>query len=137
MKPAGYSSSPLWKKLGYKTGLTVFLQNPPADYHALLLLPAEMTVKWQPGLLPGTSFVHAFFKDLATLQHKLPTYRAAIARDGVIWVSWPKKASGVPTDISEDRIRECALSLGLVDIRVCAVDETWSGLKLMIRKELR
>jgi hypothetical protein len=137
MKPAGYSSNPLWKKLGYKTGLTVFLQNPPADYHVLLVLPAEMTVKWQSAPLPGTSFVHAFFKKLATLENNLATYRAAIARNGVIWISWPKKASGVPTDISESRIRECALALGLVDIKVCAVDATWSGLKLVIRKELR
>jgi hypothetical protein len=96
-----------------------------------------VTAKWQTALLPGTAFVHAFFKEQATLRRKLPTYRAAVARDGVIWISWPKKASGVLTDISEDKIRQCALGIGLVDIKVCAVDETWSGLKLMIRKELR
>lgn len=81
--------------------------------------------------------MHAFFEELATLRKRLPSYPAAIASDGVIWISWPKKASGVLTDISEDKIRQCALAIGLVDIKVCAVDETWSGLKLMIRKELR
>ena len=83
------------------------------------------------------SFVHIFSDKAAVLQTKLAKLRRQIAPDGVIWVSWPKKSSGVPTDIVEDLIRDIALPLGLMDIKVCAVDEVWSGLKLMIRKSKR
>jgi len=82
-------------------------------------------------------FVHTFAREAAALRQKLVSLRRAIAPDGVVWVSWPKKASGVPTDITEDTIRKLALPLGFVDIKVCAVDETWSGLKLMIRRTER
>ena len=82
-------------------------------------------------------FVHLFEREARALRAKLNSYRKKIAADGVLWVSWPKKSSGVPTDITEDTIREVALPLGLVDIKVCAVDEVWSGLKLMVRKEKR
>jgi len=82
-------------------------------------------------------FVHVFTSESAALQKHLGSLRREIAPDGVVWVSWPKKASGVPTDITEDTIRKLALPLGFVDIKVCAVDETWSGLKLMIRKTER
>ena len=85
----------------------------------------------------GMSFVHIFSDKAAVLQTKLAKLRRQIAPDGVIWVSWPKKSSGVPTDIVEDLIRDIALPLGLMDIKVCAVDEVWSGLKLMIRKSER
>lgn len=134
---AGYSSTPLWKKLGYKTGLAAFVQNPPADYSALLELPAEVAVTWVPKFKKGLLFVHLFVISADALGNTLGKYRAAIAPDGVVWVSWPKKSSGVRTDLTEDRIRELALPLGFVDIKVCAVDDVWSGLKLMIRKELR
>ena len=82
-------------------------------------------------------FVHVFAREAASLQKQLGILRRTIAPDGVVWVSWPKKASKVPTDITEDRIRAVALPMGFVDIKVCAVDETWSGLKLMIRRTER
>ena len=135
--PAGYSGTPLWKKLGYKTGQSVFVHQAPRNYSALLQLPADVKVTWAPKFKPGLPFVHLFVTDFADLGTRLAKYRNAIAPDGAVWVSWPKKSSGVPTDITEDRIRDAALPLGFVDIKVCAVDDTWSGLKLVIRKELR
>ena len=134
---AGYSSTPLWKKLGYKAGLSVFTDNVPPGYIKLLELPADMTVTWLMRPDKGVGFIHVFSKDATELRKKLTAYRRQIAPDGVVWVSWPKKSSGVATDITEDTIRTIALPLGLVDIKVCAVDETWSGLKLMIRKSER
>jgi hypothetical protein len=135
--PAGYSGTPLWKKLGYKTGQSAFVHQAPRNYSSLLQLPADVAVTWAKQFKPGLSFVHLFVTDLADLRTRLAKYRNAIAPDGAVWVSWPKKSSGVPTDITEDRIRDAALPLGFVDIKVCAVDDTWSGLKLVIRKELR
>lgn len=133
---AGYSSTPLWKKLGYKTG-EAFVDDAPPGYARLLGLPSDVVVTWLTRTERGMGFVHVFSTDAAALRKKLAAYRRQIAPDGVIWVSWPKKSSGVGTDITEDTIREIALPLGLVDIKVCAVDETWSGLKLMIRKSER
>jgi hypothetical protein len=134
---AGYSGTPLWKKLGYKAGLSAFVDQPPRDYSALLQLPADVSVTWVPKFKAGLPFVHLFATDLGNLRTRLGQYRPKIAADGAVWVSWPKKSSGLPTDITEDRIRDAALPLGFVDIKVCAVDDTWSGLKLVIRKELR
>ena len=134
---AGYSSTPLWKKLGYKHEMDAAVDGAPANYVALLQLPAEIQVEWQPRAKPGVAFVHLFCRDAATLKKKLEVLRKQIPPDGVIWVSWPKKASGVQTDITEDTVRACALPLGLVDIKVCAVDDVWSGLKLTIRKSER
>ncbi len=134
---AGYSGTPLWKKLGYKTGMDAYVDGGPGQYLALLSLPADVTVRWLPRPKPDLKFVHLFATAAAALQTKLKTYRTKIAPDGVVWVSWPKQASQKPTDITEDRIREIALPLGFVDIKVCAVDETWSGLKLMIRRTER
>ena len=134
---AGYSGTPLWRKLGYKNGLSVFLDQPPPHYRELLALPAEFAVAWQPRFREGLAFVHVFVKSSAELSRKLRIYRESMAHDGVLWISWPKKCSGVATDVTEDRIREFALPLGLVDTKVCAVDEIWSGLKLVIRKEQR
>lgn len=133
----GYSGTPLWKKLGYKTGQSAFVHQPPRNYSALLQLPADVSVTWAPKFKAGLSFVHLFVTGFADLNTRLAQYRNAIAPDGTVWISWPKKSSGVPTDITEDRIRDAALPLGFVDIKVCAVDDTWSGLKLVIRKELR
>jgi hypothetical protein len=134
---AGYSSTPLWKKLGYKAGSRALVDCAPAGYIKLLELPSDVTVTWLARAEKGMGFVHVFSKEAAALRGKLAALRRQIASDGVIWVSWPKKSSGVATDITEDTIREIALPLGLVDIKVCAVDETWSGLKLMIRKTER
>src|ERR1043166_4877333 len=134
---AGYSGTPLWKKLGYKDGVTAYVEGATKKYVNSLELPSDISVKWVECARKGISFIHLFTKKKSELKTKVQTFRKFIAPDGVIWVSWPKKSSGVETDITEDVVREVALPLGLVDIKVCAVDETWSGLKLMIRKELR
>jgi hypothetical protein len=134
---AGYSGTPLWKKLGYKPGMVAHADGAPGHYRSLLALPAEVKVTWAARARPGLGFVHLFTGEASVLRAKLQAYRGTLAPDGVLWVSWPKKSSGVRTDITEDTIRSVALPLGLVDIKVCAVDGTWSGLKLMIRKELR
>jgi len=109
----------------------------PSRYHALLTLPREIKVTWLAKPKRDMEFVHVFTASVAELKETLRRFRRVIAPAGVIWVSWPKKSSGVPTDITEDVIRDVALPTGLVDIKVCAVDEVWSGLKLMIRRELR
>jgi len=134
---AGYSGTPLWKKLGYADGLRAFLIDAPAGYVSLLRLPPEIKVAWQARAPAGVRFVHLFATEASVLRRHLTRLRTGIAPEGVIWVSWPKKASGVATDITEDTIRSIALPTGLVDIKVCAVDDTWSGLKLMIRKSER
>jgi hypothetical protein len=134
---AGYSGTPLWKKLGYKDGMAALALGAPSRYHALLTLPREIKVTWLAKPKRDMEFVHVFTASVAELKETLRRFRRVIAPAGVIWVSWPKKSSGVPTDITEDVIRDVALPTGLVDIKVCAVDEVWSGLKLMIRRELR
>ncbi len=134
---AGYSGTPLWKKLGYREGTTACIVGAPEGYAGMLALPFGMSVDWSERASTRTSLVHLFATSESALKTKLRSLRKAIAPDGVIWVSWPKKSSGVATDITEDVVRQVALPLGLVDIKVCAVDEVWSGLKLVIRKELR
>ncbi len=132
----GYSKTPLHRKLGLKDGMLAIVINPPANYHSLLGPDAPDT-HWSGGPIDRHEFVHCFSKSRAELDEFLTIGRHAIAGYGMIWVSWPKRASKVATDITEDAIREIALPMGLVDIKVCAVDEVWSGLKLVIRKELR
>lgn len=134
---AGYSQTPLWKKLGYKAGTRAFIADPPASYRKALALPADQPVAWVTARAEAPDFVHAFFTRGAELKRHLARYRWWIVPHGTIWISWPKKRAGVATDITEDTVREHALPLGLVDTKVCAVDDTWSGLKLVIRKELR
>jgi hypothetical protein len=134
---AGYSSTPLWKKLGYKTGIEAAIDGGPPRYVAMLELPSEIKIHWMTAPKEGVAFVHVFCREAQVLKKKLARLRKLIAPAGVIWISWPKKASGVQTDITEDVVRSCALPLGLVDIKVCAVDEVWSGLKLVIRKSER
>jgi hypothetical protein len=131
---AGYSGTPLWKKLGYASGTAALVQGEPADYRRILELPSGTEVKWLKAPEKGMGFAHVFELKSAALRAAL---RRQIAPNGVVWVSWPKKASKVPTDITEDTIRDVALPMGFVDVKVCAVDETWSGLKLMIRKTER
>src|ERR1700678_99132 len=134
---AGYSGTPLWKKLGYKPGIASFVDGAPVQYLSLLELREDVPVTCLARPKPGMGFAHVFATRASVLRAKLRSHRGRIAPDGVLWVSWPKKSSGVATDITEDVIRSVALPMGLVDIKVCAVDGTWSGLKLMIRKELR
>jgi hypothetical protein len=134
---AGYSGTPLWKKLGYKADMSAYVDGGPENYRPLLDLPADFRVRWLTRPKSDIEFVHLFATSASELKAKLKSYRAKIVPDGVIWVSWPKKSSGVKTDIIEDTIRDVALPMGLVDIKVCAVDEVWSGLKLVIRKKKR
>src|SRR5437667_26653 len=134
MQTAGYSGTPLVKKLGIAAGMRVHLRYAPTDYdNTLGALPDEVEVVKQ---LKGTlNFIQLFVTERNVLEDELPDCLEALDRDGMIWISWPKKASKVRTDITEQTIRDVALPLGLVDIKVCAVDEVWSGLKLVIRKE--
>lgn len=136
MTPAGYSGTPLAKKLGIKPGATLYLQNPPDNYRALVApLPDDVKLVTRPQA--ELDLVHLFTTRRADLAKSLAAALKTIKQDGAIWVSWPKQAARVPTDVTEDVIRAVALPLGLVDIKVCAVDETWSGLKLVIRRARR
>ena len=132
----GYSGTPLAKKLNLRDGQRVWFDGMPEsvideiDEYALELIFVE-----GPEDAPDASHIFVTARD--DLAKKLAVLRQTMAQDGQIWVSWPKKASKVQTDITEDTIREICLPMGLVDTKVCAVDDTWSGLKLVIRKELR
>ena len=133
---ADYSGSPLAKKLGFKLGQRTWFDAMPDGVRAEIDRDAPpLDLLAQPE--PPVEAAHLFVTHCATLDCKLRMLLPLLARDGMVWVSWPKKASGQPTDITEDVIRAVALPLGLVDVKVCAVDEMWSGLKLVIRKELR
>ena len=132
----GYSGKPLAQKLGIKPGMTMVALNEPPTYRRLLGKEAS-AVNFSDRVTAGCDFVHVFARRRNELQQQLKRLRGKLADTGTIWVSWPKKSAGVPTDITEDAIRAVALPLGLVDTKVCAVDETWSGLKLMIRREER
>ena len=132
---AGYSGTPLPQKLGIKPGTTIIVINEPPKYRKLLGKLDQVT--FSNRVRANSDFVHLFTSRRNELQKKMSILRNKISDNGTIWASWPKKSANVPTDITEDVIREVALPLGLVDIKVCAVDETWSGLKLMIRRENR
>ncbi len=133
---AGYSGTPLAGKLGIKPGMSVCAVNAPADYGALLE-PLPDNVTFARATAGELDIVHIFTKKRSDLIKLIHSYKTKIKQNGAIWVSWPKKASGISSEINEDTVREVALPLNLVDIKVCAVDETWSGLKLVIRKEHR
>lgn len=133
---SGYSGTPLVQKLGMKSGNTVLTLNAPDDYRSLLGDPYDIKIiADKPAGRPDV--IHLFTNSRDELFAKLPDLRNVITQDGAIWVSWYKKAAKLPTEITEDTIREAALPLGLVDVKVCAVDERWSGLKLVIRRENR
>ena len=134
--PAGYSGTPLAKKLGIVADARVVAKHAPNNY-VQLLHPLPPGVTFQATLSEGTDLVHIFVAQKGALAKELIGLRKNLRSNGVVWVSWPKKASKVPTDITEGTIREVALPLGFVDIKVCAVSDVWSGLKLVIRKELR
>ena len=135
-KTAGYSGTPLAKKLGIGTGHRVWLVNAPANYETLVS-PLPDGVTFVSKASNTTDIAHVFTTKRREMEKTLRAARGTLMPDAAIWVSWPKKASKVATDITEDVIREVALPMGFVDIKVCAVDETWSGLKLVVRKELR
>jgi hypothetical protein len=133
---SGYSGTPLAKKLSLRDGQRVWFHAMPdsvadeIDEYAL-----ELTFVADPA--EGVDAAHVFVTERSEFERLLTQLRRQIAPDGQLWVSWPKKAAKLQTDITEDTIREVALPLGLVDTKVCAIDEVWSGLKLVIRKELR
>jgi hypothetical protein len=133
---AGYSGTPLAKKLGIKPGSRLAVSGAPKNY-AALLAPLPEGVQFQRSLGANTDMAHVFATKRTELSAALREALKKMKPDAAIWVSWPKKASKVETDITEDTIREIALPMGLVDIKVCAVDHTWSGLKLVLRKENR
>ena len=133
---AGYSKTPLAHKLGFKAGTKAVIVGAPAGYRKWLApLPEKVSFNDKP--IAGSEFVHLFAAERRRLEKELKRLRRLLADAGVLWVSWPKKSSGVATDVTEDVIREVCLPLGFVDVKVCAVDDTWSGLKLMIRRENR
>ena len=133
---AGYSGTPLLKKLGIKAAMRLAFVHEPEDYLILLgALPDGVQIL---DIITGDlDFIHAFYKERAEFEAEYPALKNALRKDGMLWISWPKKASKIKTDITEDVIRDVALPMGLVDVKVCAVNETWSGLKLMIRRENR
>jgi hypothetical protein len=133
---AGYSGTPLAQKLGIKPGATIVIINVPANYPKLLG-KAVNDVNFSERAGNDCGFIHFFTTRRSKLEKELARLRRKMAEAGTLWVSWPKKSAGVATDVSEDVIRAIALPLGFVDVKVCAVDETWSGLKLMIRRTNR
>jgi hypothetical protein len=133
---AGYSGTPLVRKLGIKPGARLAILGAPDGFDATLgALPDGVTVTRRLG--GSRDVVLVFTTERAALAGRLDALRGAIVPDGMVWVAWPKKASGVPTDVTEDVVRDVVLPAGLVDVKVCAIDATWSGLKVVIRKELR
>ena len=135
MAQAGYSGTPLAKKLGFKPGEPLWASGMPASVKKTLDKEAGPRYLARPTkALAAAHIFHASAKQLAA---ELESLRGKLAPDGMVWVSWPKKAAKVETDITEDVIRKIALPMGYVDVKVCAVDEIWSGLKLVIRKALR
>ncbi len=131
MKTTGYSSTPLAKKLGIKEGFKIRLVDQP-DYYFDLFTDLPETLTILKDKKTKKNLIHYFTKSAADLRKDIVALRNEIEPNGMIWISWPKKASKITTDITEDTIRELALTNGLVDIKVCAVNEVWSGLKLVI-----
>jgi hypothetical protein len=133
---AGYSGTPLADKLGLKRGMRCWFHNMPDSVRADID-PEGAEVEEQPSASDGLQCAHLFVTEREKLERELRALHPLMAQNGFIWISWPKKAAKVATDVTEDVIRKVALPTGLVDIKVCAVDATWSGLKLVIRKENR
>jgi len=136
--PTGYSGTPLAKKLGLKASSRVLLLDAPAGYTALLEpLPEGVVFETRPTAAGAVDIAQVFVTRKEELAAHLAALRKTLRPDAALWVSWPKKAAKVPTTVTEDTIRALALPLGFVDVKVCAVSEVWSGLKLVVRKELR
>lgn len=129
---AGYSGKPLVQKLGVKPGVTVAALNTPRNY-AALLRPLPAGARIQPKLGRAAPFIHCFATRRADLARRFPALERALTPDGMVWISWPKGSSGVATDLTEGVVRTIGLATGLVDVKVCAVDDVWSGLKFVRR----
>lgn len=132
----GYSGRTLAQKLEIREGARVFVWDGPKDYRDLVA-PLPGGVRFAKGLDSDADLVHVFATARTRLERALKTLRLTLRPEAAVWVSWPKKASRVRTDVTEDVIRELALPMGWVDVKVCAVDETWSGLKLVVRTSER
>ena len=136
MSTAGYSGTPLPRKLGIAAGTRMAWLRAPGGFGDLLGdLPDDVRLKARA--TAPVDLVVQFVTRRSQLERELPRLREAVRPAGMVWVAWPKRSAGVPTDVTEDVIRDVALPIGLVDVKVCAIDPTWSGLKLVIRKELR
>jgi hypothetical protein len=137
MPSAGYSDTPLPKKLGIKPDAVVLLLQAPDGFidNTLGALPDGVTIRQR--LQGNADVVVAFIDERAHFEKAIDRLGKVVFPDGGCWIAWPKKASKVPTDMTEDVVREVALPLGLVDNKVCAIDEIWSGLRVVWRKELR
>lgn len=133
---AGYSGTPLAKKLGIRERASVVAVGAPKGYRGLLE-PLPTSVRFASKIDRTTDLVHHFSTRKSELARSLAAYRKQLDPRAVVWVSWPKKSAKVQSEVSEDVVRELALPLGFVDVKVCAVDDTWSGLKLVVRKGLR
>jgi hypothetical protein len=133
---AGYSGTPLGRKLSFKPGMRVYGARVP-DSVRREVDGAGLELTWLRQPRPGLEAAHVFVTRRSELARHLKRLRGLLDPAGMVWVSWPKKASGVSTDITEDEVRRAALPLGFVDVKVCAVDAVWSGLKLVVRKTLR
>jgi hypothetical protein len=132
----GYSGKPLWQKLGLKPDLRVWLSHAPKDYWTICGFdPASVTLA-STNARPY-DFGHIFTESRAQLARELPAAARKLEVGGMLWISWPKKSSGIATDVTEDVLREIALPLGLVDVKVCAVTDVWSGLKFYWRRTTR
>jgi hypothetical protein len=134
---AGYSGTPLGRKLGFRPGMRVFADAIPVDIRHQIRFDLDGDPDWCFAPEAAIEAAHIFVTEREAMATKLAALRTLIVREGYVWVSWPKRASKVDTDITEAVIRDVALPIGFVDVKVCAVDEMWSGLKLVIRKELR
>jgi hypothetical protein len=128
---AGYSATPLVKKLGIKSGSNVVFANAPANFANSLDLPPDVTIHSRPP--KSLDFVLLFVKSEKELREKFPIYAARLTPAGMLWVAWPKKSSGVATDLTFNNVQTFGLAEGLVDVKICAVDEVWSGLKFVFR----
>jgi hypothetical protein len=131
MKTAGYSGTPLHKKLGVKAGHKVWFSGAPDGYEAELAKGGSFDAAKK--LAKDMDFIHFFTDSRKALNHELPKLRKSMKPAATLWISWPKKSSGLATDLDENVVREMGLKAGLVDVKVCAVDEIWSGLKFVFR----
>ena len=131
MKAAGYSGTPLYKKLGIKAGQRAWFAGHPSGYEDELHNIGDFQKVQKLG--KELDFLHFFTASRKALASEIPKLRDAMKANGTLWISWPKKAAGVPTDLDQNIVREIGLKAGLVDVKVCAVDETWSGLKFVFR----
>ena len=131
MKTAGYSGTPLYKKLGIKAGDRVWFSGNPGGYEAELQRAGEF--QRAAKLTADIDFAHMFTTSRSDLAHNFPKLKSALKPDGMVWISWPKKSSGIKSNLDENVVRELGLKAGLVDVKVCAVDDVWSGLKFVFR----